>query len=173
MNCLQRGILLSCVFAILVDGQRLRQHGAHPRRGNQGGAARRGMDMHGATAGGAGLEPSGMGADPGGAGFDMHGPAGAGAGIDPSGAAGAPGVGGAAGLNPMGVGRPIVPGMTAAYVSDLMNGLPGPVPMDIAQEAYAMSLMGITADQISDTLGDRMQQRQAMARMQAAAAALG
>ncbi|KAH3875664.1 hypothetical protein DPMN_038937 [Dreissena polymorpha] len=53
-------------------------------------------------------------------------------------------------------------GMTPGLVMDLMNGRPGPVPMDIAQEAAAMRAMGMTPDQISDTLGDKMQLRQSM-----------
>ncbi|KAH3875708.1 uncharacterized PE-PGRS family protein PE_PGRS54-like [Dreissena polymorpha] len=142
MNCIQKGIILSCVFAILVNGQRLRNR-VHPRRRPQGGAAGTGMDMHGA--------------------------AGAAPGMDPIGAAGGPGA--AAMLNPMGIGRPFVLGMTAQLVTDLMNGHPGPVPMDIAQEAAAMRAMGMTPDQISDTLGDKMQVRQGFARMGAAAAA--
>jgi len=43
--------------------------------------------------------------------------------------------------------------MTQAQVLDLMNGRPGPVPMDIAQEAAAMRALGWTPDQIADTLG--------------------
>lgn len=51
--------------------------------------------------------------------------------------------------------------MTANYVADLMGGNPGPVPADIAREAYVMRAVGHTPDQISDVLGDKLQARRA------------
>lgn len=52
--------------------------------------------------------------------------------------------------------------MTAGQVSDLMGGRPGPVPMDIAQEAAALRMAGWTPDQIADVLGDKLQARYGM-----------
>lgn len=50
-------------------------------------------------------------------------------------------------------------GMDANQVADLMGGRPGPVPMDIAQEAAALRMAGWTPDQIADVLGDKVQRR--------------
>ncbi len=63
--------------------------------------------------------------------------------------------------------------MTANYVTDLMSGAPGPVPMDIAQEAAMMRALGHTPDHISDVLGDKMQARTRMGRAMAAMQAAG
>ncbi|XP_052787342.1 PE-PGRS family protein PE_PGRS26-like [Mya arenaria] len=109
--------------------------------GGQGAGAGGGMDIFAGMSGGSpGVGGSGAG-----------------------GAGAATGLGAAAGmagmLNPMGPGRPFIPGMTPAQVSDLMNGRPGPVPMDIAQEALALRTIGWTPDQIADTLGDKLQRR--------------
>lgn len=49
--------------------------------------------------------------------------------------------------------------MDANQVADLMGGRPGPVPMDIAQEAAALRMAGWTPDQIADVLGDKVQRR--------------
>lgn len=49
--------------------------------------------------------------------------------------------------------------MTANQVADLMGGRPGPVPMDIANEAAALRMAGWTPDQIADVLGDKLQMR--------------
>ncbi|KAH3875705.1 hypothetical protein DPMN_038981 [Dreissena polymorpha] len=49
--------------------------------------------------------------------------------------------------------------MDANLVAELMEGRPGPLPMDIAQEAAELRARGWTSDQISDTLGDKMQLR--------------
>ena len=49
--------------------------------------------------------------------------------------------------------------MTAGQVSDLMGGRPGPVPMDLANEAMQLRAVGWTADQIADVLGDKLQRR--------------
>jgi len=49
--------------------------------------------------------------------------------------------------------------MTAGQVSDLMGGRPGPVPMDIAQEAAGLRAIGWSADHIADVLGDKLQAR--------------
>lgn len=49
--------------------------------------------------------------------------------------------------------------MTPGQVSDLMGGRPGPVPMDIANEAARLSTAGWSPDQIADVLGDKLQRR--------------
>lgn len=49
--------------------------------------------------------------------------------------------------------------MTPNQVSDLMGGRPGPVPMDIAQEAAALRMAGWSPDQIADVLGDKLSRR--------------
>lgn len=53
----------------------------------------------------------------------------------------------------------MISGMDANQVADLMGGRPGPVPMDIAQEAAALRMAGWTPDQIADVLGDKVQRR--------------
>jgi len=68
--------------------------------------------------------------------------------------------------------------MDANQVADLMGGRPGPVPMDIANEAAALRAVGWTADQIADVLGDKVQRRfsnpfGAAAEMQMLSSAMG
>lgn len=55
--------------------------------------------------------------------------------------------------------------MTPGQVSDLMGGRPGPVPIDIANEAATLRSAGWSPDQIADVLGDKLQRRFSMQRM--------
>lgn len=65
----------------------------------------------------------------------------------------------------------VAAGMTHGQVLDLMGGRPGPVPMDIAQEAANLRSVGWSPDQIADVLGDKLQRRFNMQRMGLAAGA--